>query len=805
MSRDTPPATSPDPLSPPIFAIMLISAAALAYEMLLLRLFSIVLWHHFAYMVISLALLGYGVSGTFISLTQRWLQARYEVAFCGNLVGFGISTLGCYLWAQTIPFNPETVLWDWHQPLRLFIIYVLLSIPFFFAANAIALTFIRFRDNIARTYAADLFGAGLGSLGVIGLLTYTFPLAALSIIASLASISVLIAIWSLRMRNRSLWALLAIGMAICFILIGQHTTLKLSPYKPLSQMLRISGSQIVSQETSPLGLLTVVENSTVPFRHTPGASLMTRSEPPAQVAVFSDGGSMTVITDGNAPPSRYQYLDQLTWALPYHLFKPKSVLILAAGGGSEVLQAKWQSIPHIQAVELNPQLIELVRGPYDKFSGRLYDQPGVTVHVGEARGFVADTKEQFDLIQLPLLDSYALNESYSYTVEAINIYLDALKPDGYLAVSRWVNLPPRDTLKLFATAVAALKERGINTPGDHLILIRGWQTSTLLVKNGTINNDNLSALRQFTDERAFDLCWFPGIQKQETNRYNLLDTARFYQGAKSLLSPQQDQFLDRYKFNLEPPTDDQPYFFNFFKWQTLSEIFSLRGSGGMPLLEWGYLVLIATIVQALAASAVLILLPLFIWRRSRTVIAGVNKLNVLTYFMAIGLGFLFIEMAFIQRFILFLNHPLYAAAVVVTGFLIFAGLGSAYAQRIDQSTQGIRYAVFGIALLSLTYLFLLPLLFEWLIGLPILAKIAASLVLIMPLAFCMGLPFPLALAGLGQQAPDLLPWAWGVNGCASVISAVLATLLAIQWGFTTVILSAIVLYVIALTSAPTKT
>jgi len=789
----------------PVFAIALLSAGALAYEVLLMRLFSIVQWHHFAYMVISLALLGYGVSGTFLSLTQRWLRVRFHAAFCGNIGLFGVSSVGCYLLAQQVSFNPETVLWDVHQPLRLLLMYLLLAAPFFFAANAVALAFIGFRGRIAGVYAADLLGAGLGSLGVIALLLLFRPLTALGIIGVLGLASLVAAAWELRLARRARWSLVALAGAAALVQGAQQARLVLSPYKELNQVLRVAGTAVVAESSSPLGLLTVVKSRQVPLRHAPGLSLLARDEPPRQVAVFTDGAGMTVINDGNAAPFAYSYLDQLTWALPYHLFSPQRVLVLGAGGGSDVLQARRQGAATIDAVELNSQMIDLVRDRYGAFSAHLFDQPGVRVHAAEARGFVATSTRRYDLIQLPLLDSfatsaaglYALNESYLYTVEALSTYIRHLNPDGYLAISRWINLPPRDTLKLFATAVTALQAQGVADPGRRLILIRGWQTSTLLIKNGEVAPAEVEALRRFAAARAFDVCWFPGIGAEEVNRYNLLDEPYFYDAARALLGPGRAQFLDHYKFNITPARDDSPYFFQFFKWGTLAEILALRGRGGMPLLEWGYLVLVATLLQAAVASLVLILLPLAVLRRHTQVGSGLRKTTVAIYFTAIGLAFLFIEMAFIQRFILFLHHPLYATAVVLTGFLVFAGLGSAFAQRlarIGRHRLGVWGAVLGIAGVSALYLFLLGPLCGWLMAWPIAAKIMVTLVLIMPLALCMGLPFPLAMDRLGRDAPALIPWAWGVNGCASVISAVLATLLAIHFGFHTVILIALALY-----------
>jgi len=272
-------------------------------------------------------------------------------------------------------------------------------------------------------------------------------------------------------------------------------------------------------------------------------------------------------------------------------------------------------------------------------------------------------------------------------------------------------------------------------------------------------------------------------------------------GTQALLSEQRQAFMHDYKFKLQPATDDKPYFFDFFKWRVVPEILSLRGQGGIPLLGMGYLILVATLIQAIVASFILIILPMFVMRRDSTMLnSRPAHLRSLVYFSALGLAFLFIEIAFIQKFILFLNHPLYAVSVVLATFLLFAGLGSAYSKRFaksERASSAIIGAVFGIVILGLVYAVFLETMFSNLLGAPTIMKILMSGILIAPLAFCMGIPFPMGLTRLSITAPNMIPWVWGVNGCASVISAVLATLLAIHFGFTAVVLIALCIYIIA--------
>ena len=489
----------------------------------------------------------------------------------------------------------------------------------------------------------------------------------------------------------------------------------------------------------------------------------------------------------------------------------------------------------IDAVELNPQLVRLVAERFSAFAGHLYERPGVRVHVAEARSFVAGGRNRYDVIQIPLLDSFAaaaagthsLSESYVYTIEAFEQYLDRLRPGGYLAITRWLKLPPRDSLRLFATAVSALERRGIGEPGRHLALVRSWNTATLLVKNGRLSDQDTARVRRFADERAFDLAFLPGMARAEANRFNILDQADFFDGAVALLGPERDAFLRDYKFDIAPTTDNRPYFFDFFKWRALPELLERRALGGAALLDWGYLVLAATLIQAAALALLLILAPL-LWlgrERREPAAADLARWRVALYFLAIGLAFLFIEIASIQRFVLFLGHPVYAIPVVLCGFLFFAGLGSGIVPTLTARLEALRarspqrpsigaadrllrcflhvrhpalaLAVAGIGTAALMHLVLALPLFRWLMPLPDALKIAVSLALIAPLAFFMGMPFPLALARVAATRAALVPWAWGINGCASVLSAVLAILLAMSLGFSAVVVIAIALYVVA--------
>ena len=798
-----------------LFAVAIISAATLSYEILLMRLFAIVQWHHFAYMIISVALLGFGASGTFLALARDWIKPRFRGAFLSNAVLFAIAVPGSFALAQRIPFNPLELLWSPSHPLRLLALYLLLMVPFFCAANCIALTFMTFPDRIPRVYRYNLIGSGLGALSIVPALYALSPTNCLKLAGALGFLAAALAVKDrsrVAARTKALLFILAAGLSPLLWPPGWISP-RPSQFKGLSQALSVKDAEVVQGLSGPLGELSVVESPTVPFRHAPGLSLKTPVLLPPQLGLFADGESLGVITHYDGFRKPLAYLDYQSAALPYHLLEAPHVLILGAGGGEEILRALTLGARRIDAVELNPQVVELVSRRFSDFSGDPYNMASVRVHISEGRGFVEATGERYDLIQLSLLDAFgastaglhALRESYLYTVEALESYMGRLQEGGLLAITRWLRLPPRDSLKLFASAVAALKSSGAAEPSGQIALIRSFRTTTLLVKNGVFTKEEILSLRSFCEARSFDTAYYPGMQVTDANRFNLLEGPQLFSGAKALLGPEAGAFLDRYKFNITPATDDRPYFHDFVKWRTLLEIIALRGRGGLPLVEWGYLVLIATLLQAAVAGGVLILFPLR-WL-PRGLPSGGTKGRVAIYFLALGLAFLFIEIAFIQRFTLFLSHPLYAVSVVLAAFLIFAGLGSGTAGRLPASLNRsagatVALIVTAIAILSIAYLLLLPELFRVWMPLDDPVKIFLSILLIAPLASLMGIPFPLGLASISRTSPALIPWAWGVNGCASVLSAVLATFLAIHIGFSGVVLLALAIYAGAAAAFP---
>ncbi len=765
-------------------SIGLLAGGALAYQVLLFRLLAIIQWHPFAAMIISLALLGHGAAGTALAIGGRRLLTRFPVTYATSAMLFAVSIPLCWSGAQRLPFNGLELVWSPAALGWLAGLFVLLALPFFFAACCFGLAFMHARTRIPVLYAADLLGAGLGAALATALLFLLTPDAALRVVPLFGVAAALLLPAPLSVRL----ALPALAVMLALLIPPAWLAPRITEFKGLPRTLQVMGSTVEAEYSSPYGLLTVVRNDAIPFRHAPGRSLTATIELPPQLAVFTDGDAMTAITDHDGPRETFAYLDETTSALPYHLTAQPRVLVLGAGGGAELLQALYHDAREIHAVELNPMMLALLRARFHA--------PRVQLHLGDVRGFVRTDQRHYELIQLAPLDSYggsgagvlALAESYLYTVEALADFHARLAPGGYLALTHWEKQPPREGLKLFATAVKMLRALGVD-PASQLALIRGWQTSTLLIKRGALTPGDIERLRAFCESRGFDPAWFPGILPEEVNLKHRVQRPWLHEGAVALLGSGAGQFLADYKFHIAPATDDRPYFFHFFRWDLLPELIALRGQGGLTLLDTGYLVLVGTLAFAAPLSLLLILVPLTALRRQQAYAARTRSG---AYFMALGLAFLFVEVACMQRYGLFVGHPLLATVVVLVAFLVFAGAGSLVATRIQHRARALPWMVVGIVILLLIQAMALP-------PAPgILASTAGrlglTLVLIAPLAFLMGMPFPLGLSRLAGEAPAFIPWAWGINGFASVLSALLAALLAVHLGYRVVLLMAAGLY-----------
>ena len=792
-----------EPGFPILAAVALLSASALGYEILLTRLFAIVQWHHFAFMVISIALLGIGASGTFLLVLGDRIRLSIGPFLALAALAFAVAAPVCFAAAERVPFNVLELPWSLRPFGWLFVIELLGAIPFFLAATGIGRALVVFGDRIPWVYAADLVGAGAGAIAAVGLLAWLPPERTLEGIGGMAALAAALA--AIRASARIRWLLLTLAAAalVALVLGPGRGELRISPFKPLPQALRVSGAVPTATRSGPLGLVSAVENEVVPFRWAPGLSLLARAPVPEQVALFVDADGPIVIprADGLEPA----YLDELTSALPYHLLQEPSVLVLGAGGGASVMQALAGGARSVDAVELQPHVVAIARDRYREFSGGVFEHPAVGLHVGDPRAFVEAARgHAYDLIQVDALGAspsglHALKEERLLTSESLRAMLVRLAPHGLVAITSWSQVPPRGGLRLMNTLLHALEAEGIGPVAERIAWIRSWNTNTLVAGRSPLSRSQIAAVRDFARARAFDLIHVRGMEAGEANRYNVLQHPWFHDAATRLLGAERQLFIDDYKFDIRPATDDRPYLWSFFPWAHAPEMLALSREGGIGLLSIGYLALPVTLVQAVIASVLLILVPLLARRRQRAG-GGAHRGAALGAFSFLGLAFLLMEIAFISRFTVILSHPLHALVVVLAAFLVFAGAGSWLAGRLG-SGQSIARPVVGIVAIAAAYVIVLPQLTSWMLGASPELKILVAVILVAPIATLMGMPFPLTLARLRNADPELVPWAWGANGCASVIGAVLATLLAIHFGQTFVIGCAALLYVGAAVAA----
>ena len=401
-----------------------------------------------------------------------------------------------------------------------------------------------------------------------------------------------------------------------------------------------------------------------------------------------------------------------------------------------------------------------------------------------------------------LAGAYGVSENYLYTVEAFESYYRRLARGGFLSVTRWAQTPPSEGVRVVSVAVEALERVGVE-PADHMAVIRSLQTVTLIVKRDPLGSADIDAVRGFASALQYDLVYHPGIAASDLNRFSVHPTPAYHDTVAAILDDgEREEFYDGYSHDITPVRDDRPFYFHLFRWSQTPEILGSLGRTFQPFGGAGFLIVLGSLVVAVAAAGVFILLPL-LFRRDVSDGGGspagaVGRLWPFVYFAGLGLGFLWVEIPLLQRFILYLDQPTYAFATVLFGVLVWSGVGSLASDRLTVSMAA---AVSAVAALSVLYAFGLPLLFDGTLGLPLAGRLALSVALLAPLGMAMGVPFPRAIRMLGEQGPALVPWAWAVNGSTSVVSAILATVLALSFGFTWVILGGAAAYLAAAAAA----
>jgi len=759
-------------------------------------------------MVISIALLGFAASGTLLALIQNRRTkplTEQHFAFLFSCIAFllFIFTVASFSLAQIIPFSPFQLVWQKSQYLYLAGYYVLLFIPFFLAGCFIGLNFMCFKKNIALVYFFNLLGSGAGVL-IAFLAFYFLPPALLLTVSMFFAFLGLLFSAQKKIRTKFFLILHIAGILFLFVFVMKGgVSLKISPYKGISKSLQLPGARLEYEKYSALGLTQVVDAPSL--RYAPGLSLSySQDGPPPQKGVFVDGHSYGAITNFKGDRRKLKYLDYTTFTLAYHLITPQRDLLLNPGSGTQVLAALYHSSPHIQVVESHPAIINLLRGPLRSFSQNIYNQhPHITVDRASPREFIARELGTYDLIQLGLIGSwggvdggmYATGENYMYTKEAFQEYFAHLKPQGILSVSAWLNSPPRSFLKLIALSVETLDTRIRGDISRSVVAIRSWATGTVLIKKGEFSLAELMKIKDFCKKRAFDLVYYPGIDQEEINLYSVLERPFYYEGiCKMLHKDTRDTFYEYHIFNIQPPTDDKPYFFHFFRLSALFYLLKTLGREWIPFVEWGYVILWGTLVQALIIAPLFMFLPL-VFMRNKKKLSSLEKVKIVSYFSLLGLAFMFIEMGYIQKFIFLLTHPIFSLALVLFTVMFFSGIGSLISSRIGEKRRWIPFM--GILFFSCIYLIFLDGLLKIFLPFPFLLKCIVVVILLAPLALFMGMPFPIGLQIVSDKASNYIPWVWGINGVASVIAPVLGSLLSVCLGFHIVMGISLLLYGIA--------
>jgi spermidine synthase len=817
--------------------LALVSAAGLAFEITLTRLFAIAQGYHFGFLAISLALLGLGASGTALALRPALARVNVTPRLAGFSFVFSISLVACYLAVNYLPFDSYRVAFERAQWLYLALYYFALVAPFFLSGLVLGMPLAALPGSTGRVYAANLVGSAAGCITAPAALTVFGGPGAVIVAALCAALGALaFALSDVRgLRDRAgllrpillftaaliaLWGVLLLALPSLF-------DVQISPYKGLSQLQRVPDARSIFSGWNAFSRIEVVASSTV--RSAPGLALTYRGDMPTQRALFEDAESISPLTDA-APPA---LLDALPVTLAYQLRPNARALILSPGGGLEVLAALNAGAREIVAVEENPLLVQVAR----EYAPHAFGDPRVRVVASGARGFLARSPERFDLVHLALSDAfrpvtagaYALGENYTYTLEAFRDYLSHLDDDGILVVSRWLQLPPTEEIRAGALAIQALQDSAL-LPVDHILALRSFSTMLLLVKRTPFTAREIEIARAFAEQQQFDWVAAPDLRfaeterslqdasryYAETNRYNFLPNNDYFSALQPLLSEaRRAQFIADYAYDITPPTDDRPFFFHFFKWEQTPQVLQLAGRQWQPFGGSGYLILFALLALSVAASGALILIPLTRLERGEhastlrhasrqgrlRLRAGGSQVRDLVYFGCLGIGFLFVEIPLIQRFILFLDHPVYAFAVVLFALLLASGAGSLVSARV--STRG---ALAALVAAILVYPLALPFLFQAFLGCAFALRLLVAVGLLAPMGFLMGIPFPKGIARLNETAPRLVPLAWGVNGCASVLSSILATIGALTWGFSAVMLAGAGAYALAwLAANRTKT
>src|SRR5580698_10403853 len=761
------------------------SFAALLLELALTRLFCVVLFYHFAFLAISIALLGLGSGGVFAYLGKSWL-GRYSTRIL-------LSWL-CIANALLVPVVLEIVLHvpvslslSPHNFLRLTAIYLASAVPFFVTGLEFSILFARESQQISRLYGADLLGGALACLAIVPLLNWLGGPNTVLFAAAMAAIAG--AAWAVRVSLRKLTLGLA---AVLLLLIAANYSGRFFDVIYAKGMFR--------------------DKAWVEFARWNAISRVEVDRQDQAKTVVIDADASTYIM--NADPKQWQgseWQHNLMSAPPAlaNVLRPHGeYAIIGPGGGVDVLRAVANGSPSVTGIEINPIIANTVmRDRYAEYSYHLYECPEVHIHVTDGRSFVRNAKQNFDVVQMTLVDTwastaagaFALSENSLYTVEAFREYFEHLRPDGMVAITRWEFRQPREALRVVSVAMEALHELGVQNPARNFIVVSqgdldedGIPVAVLAKKSAFTTEEEDRVRAHLSGNSGLVALYLPSSPKD--NPFSTL-----------IARNDPYAFAQSYPYNVAPVKDNAPFFFFTLK---LDQILNREDlSQGI---DWkvnlGVLVLVMVLAISLVAVITFLLIPLAV-RGGRVHQRPVRLL----YFVAVGLGYILVEIAFIQRFVLFLGHPTYALTVVVFLLLLSSGTGSLASRKWFTQSNRAWFPLAFIAGAIVLYVFILAGLLNALVGLPFEAKLLVSAALLVPLGFAMGMPFPTGLralaslpapefpaGGKGEVQENTVEWAWAMNAGSSVLGSVLAMVIAIQFGLNITLACGAVAYLAAI-------
>jgi hypothetical protein len=788
-----------------VWGTFAITAAALALETALTRVFAVSQGYHFAFLAISVALLGTGVGGTLLASWPRAREGRVANRLLVPLaMGFGITTVVSYIVLNTFVFDVYRIAWQRVQVLYLVIDYVSLTIPFVCSGLAVGVALEHAtRRHVA--YAASLAGSAAGALFSLGALTLVGGPGTVALCAGLGFVAALLYVaggtdWRGSFRVGAV-IVCVVGASAGVVLacrLPSWLEVQLSPYRPLSYTLQFPDARVLSSRWNAFSRVDVVESDAIHV--SPGLSLSYGGALPVQHGLYVDAHAQSAIVVG--PQSvTVRWSSALLSRLPYELRPDARVLVLDPGGGIEIAVAQGASPARITAVWPDPLVADAVQ----TYGGELYHDSRLQTVVQAPRSFAGSHFGRggagFDIVDLALNEAqrtvvsgaYTLSEDYVHTLEAFEEYLALLDPGGLLVVSCWLQTPPSESVRAWALAVEALERKGVVSPGEQLIAIRSWSTMLILVKNGAFEPTEREAARAFAEQARFDLVHLTGLQPDEANRYNVYEGAPYYHAFAQVLSPSaRSGFYAGYPYEVRPPTDSKPYFQHFFRWRQVPAVLQALGHTWQPFGGGGYLVLWALLVLATMVSLVLIVLPLTLPGAMPAHDPERPSIPMLAYAGCLGIAYFAVEIPLFQRCVLLLDHPTVAFALVVSVLLLSSGLGSLLAPRVGAAWCFLSLVAYLSALVVAW-----PSVSSWALGhgLPVRAALISAM--LAPLGVLMGMPFPIGLAFLSRRASYLVPWAWGINGATSVVASVLTALVALDHGFVAVLASGALIYIVA--------